>query len=474
MTNPNPETQATPPDLLNTMIMKLKTAVLAVALALTGGSTLRAQDNGALIDALVRKKILTDQEAEEIRADLVKEHAATSAGKLNISSSITELKLYGDARVRYQYENNQDQGGSGDADRSRFRYRLRLGAEVSLLNNFKAGVRIETGEANDSTNRDFGGYFDKVGDEVYVGLAYLQYTNSFDALNVLDVRVGKHLHPFFFAASSFNNGFWDTDINPEGISEQFGWGNQNEGFALTLRAGQYIISDTDNRATDPDEDQTGDNEDAGLYVGQVEFKYSFDLKTTLAVAPMFIAETSGDLLDEERGEAGPAGENPDAIVGDLAVLMVPMEVRWEMLGVPWRFFGSYGHNFSSEDRAQQAILAGDSSAEGKGDQANLFNVGLAVGAGKKQGDWSFAAEYRYTEAFAYTGNLNDSDFAKGLLNQQGFLLGVSYHFTDFLSGGVTWFHSNDIDSEIDIDNSVTTESDGHTIDVVQVDLNWKF
>ena len=34
-----------------------------------------AQDSGALVEALVRKGILTNQEAEDIRADLVRESA---------------------------------------------------------------------------------------------------------------------------------------------------------------------------------------------------------------------------------------------------------------------------------------------------------------------------------------------------------------------------------------------------------------
>jgi len=45
-------------------------------------SMLRAQDAGALLDLLVRKKLITDQEAEEVRAELTKEAATTSAGKM--------------------------------------------------------------------------------------------------------------------------------------------------------------------------------------------------------------------------------------------------------------------------------------------------------------------------------------------------------------------------------------------------------
>ena len=43
-------------------------------LALPGRSA--AQDSGALVNALIRKGILTTQEAEDIRADLVREAAS--------------------------------------------------------------------------------------------------------------------------------------------------------------------------------------------------------------------------------------------------------------------------------------------------------------------------------------------------------------------------------------------------------------
>src|SRR4051794_5152511 len=79
------------------------------AASFLGLSEARAQDSGALIDALVRKGVLNNQEAEDIRADINKDLASTSAGKIKLSNSITELKLYGDLRLRYQYDNKDAQ-----------------------------------------------------------------------------------------------------------------------------------------------------------------------------------------------------------------------------------------------------------------------------------------------------------------------------------------------------------------------------
>src|SRR5947207_12819222 len=101
-------------------------------------SMLRAQDAGALLDLLVRKKLITDQEAEEVRGELTKEAATTSGGKWKLSAPITEIELYGDARLRYEVRTAQ----SGRPDtitppgentqRNRARYRLRLGLRGTL------------------------------------------------------------------------------------------------------------------------------------------------------------------------------------------------------------------------------------------------------------------------------------------------------------------------------------------------------
>lgn len=87
----------------------LTTLALAGVLTFGGGTVAKAQDSGALLDALVRKKVLTSQEAEDVRADLVRENATSNAGKLQLSNSVTSLKLYGDVRLRYQYDNKDPQ-----------------------------------------------------------------------------------------------------------------------------------------------------------------------------------------------------------------------------------------------------------------------------------------------------------------------------------------------------------------------------
>ena len=134
--------------------------MLAAASFILGGVAARAQDAGALLDLLVRKKIITDQEAEEVRTELTKQYAETSAGKWKLSTPITELELYGDARLRYEYRSGQTEGDVSPPndwqERKRERYRLRIGLRGVLADDWFFGVRLETSTNPRSTNVTFG------------------------------------------------------------------------------------------------------------------------------------------------------------------------------------------------------------------------------------------------------------------------------------------------------------------------------
>ena len=90
----------------------IKRALPLLALAAVMASTnmtAHAQSKGdqALLDALVRKGVLTEKEAEEVSAETAKEVGASSAGKIQIGDWVKELKLSGDLRLRYQWDQRE-------------------------------------------------------------------------------------------------------------------------------------------------------------------------------------------------------------------------------------------------------------------------------------------------------------------------------------------------------------------------------
>src|SRR2546421_7456358 len=199
--------------------MGLKTVTFIVtAILAVGAIPTHAQDAGALLDLLVRKKLITDQEAEEVRAELTKESATTAAGKWKLSTPITELELYGDARVRYEIRNGETDSRD-TLQRNLPRYRLRLGLRGILVDDWFFGVRLETGTNPRSSNVTFGddsgggnGPFAKNSDGVFVGQAYLGYKGFKD----ITLTAGKMANPMISTLM-----VWDPDINPEGLAEQW-------------------------------------------------------------------------------------------------------------------------------------------------------------------------------------------------------------------------------------------------------------
>src|SRR5438094_2125383 len=187
--------------------------LIAAASFILGGVAARAQDAGALLDLLVRKKIITDQEAEEVRAELTKETATTSAGKWKLSTPITELELYGDARVRYEYRGGETAGNVSQPhdwqERERERYRLRIGLRGTLADDWFFGIRLETSNKRNSTNVTFGGDgstgpFAKDDDGMFVGQAYLGYKGFKD----ITLTVGRMPQPLVTTLMT-----WDADID---------------------------------------------------------------------------------------------------------------------------------------------------------------------------------------------------------------------------------------------------------------------
>ncbi|SRR5581483_4240489 len=260
-------------------------------------SAARAQEVGALVDALVDKKVLSPAEAERIRAKLAKEEAETSAGKLKLSNSITELKLYGDARLRYQYDQADAQlyfpaaAGSASAtpgsnanvaQRSRWRLRLRIGADFKLGDQFFGGLLLTTNQAADSDNQTLGNGFDKYG--IYLSKAFLGWTPT----NWLTLVVGKQANPFYTTDL-----LWDPDINPQGAVEIVDIGKAlfpDSKLSVQLIAGQLLFFDNDEFRLGHD-----NSTDAWLFQEQVKLTYKFNSDTSLTFAPGILNYTAASL-----------------------------------------------------------------------------------------------------------------------------------------------------------------------------------
>jgi Putative porin len=457
--------------------------ILAAASFIFGGIAARGQDAGALLDLLVRKKIITDQEAEEVRADLTKEAATTSAGKWKLSTPITELELYGDARLRYEYRSGETAGNVSQPndwiERQRERYRLRIGLRGTLADDWFFGIRLETSQNPRSTNVTFGddtssssagggGPFAKGSDGINVGQVYLGYKGFRD----ITLTGGKMPNPLVTTLM-----VWDGDINPEGAAEQwkhtftfsFGesgvaqaeqsYSKDNKALTISKAAAepwklkidvfanfaQFIYDDTNpenplghRSSTDG---RLNPRTDAWLLAWQVGARFNFPKNIYFQVAPVLYNYTgNGDTFNSHFVGGSPFVSNSDSLalnqtgINSLLVLEVPAEFGFKIGELPFRIFSDFGVNFEADDRARAAGFPD------KGNQRYAYQIGASVGQLKAKHDWQIAAWWQHTEQFALDPNLVDTDIFDARVNMQGVAVTAGYALSDAVIFNLTYAH----------------------------------
>ena len=495
--------------------MGLKTVTLIVtAMFALGGLSIHAEDTDALLDLLVRKKLITAKEASEVRAEINKEEKSSSAGKWKLSTPLTELELYGDARVRYEIRSGETEN-EDTQQRNLPRYRLRLGLRGILADDWFFGVRLETGTNPRSTNVTFGddagggnGPFARNSDGVFVGQAYLGYKGFKD----ITLTVGKMANPMVSTLM-----VWDPDINPEGLAEQWkhtftialGDGTEEpetssyskdgaalpeqkkkkpEARALKIEVfanfGQFVYDDSNpENPLGPRSTTTANggrqlipNTDAFLLAWQVGAKFTFPNNLYAQIAPAFYNYTgNGDSFNVHFQGGDPKLSNTDSLaqnqtgINSLLVFDLPMEVGWKLGDIPMRLYADFAVNLDGDDRA---AAAGHPS---KGDQRYAYQVGAAIGQLKKKGEWQFNVFYQRQDQFALDPNLVDTEIWDTKLNLEGVAMTFGYMLSDAvwvqLLYGYAWRAAD----------SLGTGGDGaiainplKNFQLFQLDLNVKF
>ena len=494
------------------MLRKNFVLITMAASLIAGAITARAQDAGALLDLLVKKRLITDQEAEEVRGELVKDVASTAAGKLKLSTPITEIELYGDARLRYEVRTGQ--AGLPDritppgenTQRDRARYRLRLGLRGTLADDWFFGLRLETSTNSRSTNVTIGdeasgGPFSKGSDGINVGQAYLGYKGFRD----ITLTGGRMPNPLITTSM-----IWDADINPEGLAEQwkhtfnlsFG-GGQTSAPAETSKDGksvapllsephkisidvfanfaQFVYDDSNPEDPVGPRSVTGGrlnpNTDAFMLAWQIGAKVNFTKDIYLQVAPTLYNYTgNGDsfnvhFVGDPNFRVGNTVVTPNQTgINSLLVFDMPAEFGWKIGEIPMRIFSDFATNFEADARATAA------GHPDKGDQRYAYQIGLGIGKIKQKHDWQLEAFYQHVEQFAVDPNLVDSDLYDSRVNMEGFAVKAGYALSDAVTFNLTYGYGEQIDRDL----GTGGVGDAFTINplrkyqIFQADLNVKF
>jgi len=416
------------------MIRKTKFALaLAGLVALTTSAAFA--DEQALIDALVRKGILTQKDADKIESEVSKNPAVVPApsSPLKLAPWIQELKLSGDLRLRYQWDEEQAQepsaapgiptptpspslrnptptlagspnGKNHVAQRDRWRFRLRLNAEIKFDGGFFGGFSLTTNNFADTGNQTYTGGFQNY--SIYISKAFLGW-NGYPGLAII---AGKQDNPFYTTDL-----FYDPSIYPQGLVERidfdklFGWnsagepvGYNKEGktpppaparhpsvFELSLIAGQFIFYDNNEYNFDSDL-----KNDSYLFEEQLLARYRTDWLSITFGPSLFIANAAG--YGHDTVANGPAGNFSSVNTGgftapaktdflqfldgtgeerDLFVVLAPGDITVKVANIPVKLYWDFAYNFDGGKRYSLLGTAGQRATS-----TTFFN-GTALGGG---------------------------------------------------------------------------------------------
>lgn len=307
------------------------------------------------VAALQKENAELKQELKQTSPAASETAVASAINKVKLSDSVTELRLYGEGRLRYFFNDGEaaglDHGDHGDRDR--LRYRLRLGADVKVQDDWMLGVLVETNNSARSANVTLGenpvfakgtvsksdvlaslttsagatvtgidpatgrtitgttlkGVTTKTGsvvgnvnfgDALFLGRIFLKY----DPEPWLTLTGGKIANPFVTSRM-----VWDPDLNPEGFAEQFHFSfgpspsrdpkdGASHGISIDLfsNLGQFIYDDVGfensfNSGTGQPFSQAPQLNDRWMFGWQVGTRINFTPDIHLQVAPAFFHYT---------------------------------------------------------------------------------------------------------------------------------------------------------------------------------------
>lgn len=474
--------------------MRTRLPLLAAGLGLCWATSVQASSD-ALLNKLVQKGVLTQQEANELREELDKEDAQTVElfNKTKVASWIDEMKWSGDFRLRYEYFDNADQtnpAGSANNknDRTRFRMRLRLGLETKFQDWAKVGLRLATGGDDPvSTNQSFQDTYSRK--PVAIDLAYVTLTPP--GTDVISVSAGKINNPIWQPA--FNSPMqYDFDVTPEGIGEQVQWkvGDKKQ-YRLFANMGQFVLDELSGDGNDPwvAEFQGGAELNFGKDPKKPVVKatavggyyQTFNLRN-MGVAsgsqPTGSATPAAQSTSPNRGNATrqPGGAGTTLLyLDEFQVAYGRAEVAWKLRdeafwGTPslLTFAGEYIHNLSDK----YDNLKGSTQSKSPG-QTDGWTAQVAFGGSKKKGEWQLTYQYKYVEADATWDAVTDSDWGLGGTDREGHVAKLTYNVRDWWQLGCTAFLTDKISSRPNSGENTRGKANSDLLRV-QADTVFKF
>jgi hypothetical protein len=453
-------------------------AIIALAVASAGRAN--AQSGDALLNKLVQKGVLTQQEANDLKKESDAGFDKAYRSRTGLPDWVTQLKFHGDLRGRWDFiktENDAPGAGEPNKDRSRLRYRLRVGATVQMKDSLELGFRLTSAEPNGFGGDPISGNssFQDNGSKkfVFIDLAYGKWTPINTEPWMLSATIGKMENPFVVSDMVF-----DPDYTPEGIGLQSAYAI-NKDHSLKLNAGFFVLDEINQGAEASD--------DPYFFGAQLRYdaKWTSKVSTTAGISWMGLSDVhnlnSASVPNINVGNSRYPTSTNGHLAGDLVEEFAPVVldagVTYTLDSMPL-----YKGHFPIR-------LAGEYMVNPRADGMNEgYWVGMFFGKSGKKGTWDLSYRYKRLEADAWYEEFVDSD--TGVYRQialpgsgqgsgyrpgtglQGHVVRAAYSPADAFTVSVTYYLFDLIDTPTVVTSAGPIhESAAHR---VQVDAIWKF
>ncbi|MGC3992368.1 MAG: putative porin [Chthoniobacteraceae bacterium] len=356
-------------------------------------------------------------------------------------------------------------------------------------------MTLATGHVSDGNMQTFDNGF--TNSSIYINRAFIGWKPA----DWFVAKVGKQDNPFYTTDL-----VWDPDIRPAGLVETisidkfFGGSSTVEDkglskdgksvvtstvetkpkWTLALNFGQFYYSDNNEYNSDSDS-----KTDAYIFGEQILGTYDFG-PAKVTFAPSAYLYNAASLTGFDNSVSFQDSAIVSGASRKLSILTAPGDISFKVMGIPTKFYWDFAYNTQGHGRASDLYyLYKPYTSEGvttvrldhKTQDDIAWLAGVMVGQNKKAGDLSFNANFRQTGIDAVDPNLNDSDFALGVLNTQGVKAGFTYNFTDAFTGSVCYMYAWNLRKDMYEGEAATIDqkiANGNNVQVLQVDLMLKF
>lgn len=378
-----------------------------------------------ILKLLVKKGIITQEEIDEIKAEVAtKERAIPATLEERIAKVekdtpkwIKNFKLKGDLRLRNDYEISEP-GKNNNQQRLRFR----LGATTKVNDKIDLGFGLATGGSSiTSTNQTIDGSFGTK--DFDLDYAYAKY-KPYDWAYLIG---GKFKSPFFHTDM-----LWDSDVRFEGFAGKV---THKLDSTKLFAAGGYF----------PMEDTVGPR-DISLLAGQIGSETKFDdngLKLKTGVAYYNFLSIEGATTATLTGERTTNTYDGTALRHDFRVISPTAKLYIPKIG---GLLGEFATNTGADNE----------------DEAWRLGAWLGSSKVKKKGQWRLLGQYSEVERDSFVDIFGDGDWNDAGTNAKGWEAIFDYGLADHVIFSVDYYNTEVISG---------TQSDDQKL---QVDLVFKF